>query len=112
MYNTMVTLEGKNKPRLPEGTTADDVVRAQYINAAKKHCYLCGEKPLYTIGKFPVPEELQPSVGPDVLFGLCEVCYIWAGSHKIMLANCLLTDLEDMEKARRSAPRAASGDII
>jgi hypothetical protein len=96
--------EGKDNAILPKDITADQLGRSLYVLAKEKPCYLCEAPEVFSIGKFEVPEALQASTGPFVLFGLCSDC---TARHLdtapgTYLTNQILADLEEMEKARIS----------
>jgi hypothetical protein len=96
--NVMNTLEGKNNAKLPKDLTAEQYARSLYVLAMGKPCYLCdGPESVVKVYTFGVPEQLQASTGPHVLYGLCAVCdQIGRESAKVQV----LRDLKEMEATR------------
>lgn len=94
----MNTLEGKNNAKLPKDLTAEQYARSLYILAMSKPCYLCdGPDSVFKVYTFEVPEQLQASTGPHVLYGLCAICdQIGQEAAKMQV----LADLEEMEATR------------
>jgi hypothetical protein len=95
----MNTFEGNNNAMLPKDLTAEQYARSLYVLAMGKPCYLCdGPDSVVKVYTYTVPEQLQYSTGPHVLYGLCALCdQVGQQAAKIQV----LKDLEEMEAARK-----------
>jgi hypothetical protein len=94
----MNTLEGKNNAKLPKDLTAEQYARSLYVLAMGKPCYLCdGPESVVKVYTFGVPEQLQASTGPHVLYGLCALCDGHWRMRKIAEQQ-VLKDLEEMAR--------------
>lgn len=72
--------------------TREQALKAAYIVAARRPCYLCGGQTA-VVGKLTLPSLVQHHGGKLFLFGLCEACRDNPASNNLVL-KCLLEDCE------------------
>jgi len=109
MYSLLNAWEGKRKPIV---LTTDQAIKAAYIAAAGRPCYLCGDADPHWVGKKQLPENFGIWASKILFYGLCEKCHMDSNRDSIVMMlvefdmqneeeNTAILSDEFRERARR-----------